>query len=240
MPKIKLEDTVGAIVAERLSTSRVFEQFGLDYCCGGHVTLAEACQEKGINPEEILSALAEATAEVNEIDKTDWRQAKLTELADHIEATHHAFLNRELPRLNTLMEKVVNAHSERHPELSKVAGILNALSAELAQHMAKEEQMLFPLIRQMDATGSTESHCGQVANPIEVMEMEHRNAGDALASLKSLTKNYQAPDDACATYQALLAGLAELELDLHRHIHKESSILFPRAIELEQHLRQRG
>lgn len=237
MNQNSLEVPIGEIVAEKLSRSRVFENFGLDYCCGGQTTLNEACKEKGLDPKEVLNSLTESDLKANDGDNTDWRQAGLTELVDHIEATHHAFMHQELPRLKGLMDKVVNAHSERHSELPEVAGVLSTLTEELTQHLAKEEEILFPLIRQMDASGDTESHCGAVANPINVMEMEHANAGQALALLKSLTNNFQAPEDGCATYQALYSGLAEMEFDLHQHILKESSILFPRAIALEGKLR---
>lgn len=238
MNENKLEVPIGQIVAERISRSRVFEKYGLDYCCGGHTPLEKACQEKGIDPKDVLSALLESDAEAKEEDSTDWRKTGLTELADHIEATHHAYLNNELPRLGELMAKVVNAHAERHPELTQVAGKLQALRGELAQHLGKEEQILFPIIRQMESTGDTNFHCGEVTNPIRVMEMEHNNAGEALDSLRTLTNGFQPPDDACTTYEALLAGLAELEFDIHKHILKESSILFPRAIALEEKLRQ--
>ncbi len=233
-----LEIPIGEIVAEKLSRSRVFERYGLDYCCGGHVPLDKACREKGIDPKEVLDALSKSDTEVKDGDNADWRKAGLTELADHIEATHHTYLKKELPRLNGLMEKVVAAHSGRHHELLKVAGTLNALTSELTEHLAKEEQMLFPIIRQMDSTGDTEFHCGEVANPIRVMEMEHNNAGNALANLRSLTNDYQTPEDGCPTYQALFAGLSELEFDIHQHILKESSILFPRAMALEEKLKQ--
>lgn len=238
MQESTLEVPIGQIVAEKLGRSRVFEQYGLDYCCGGQTPLNEACKEKGIDPNEVLSALTASDAEVKNDDSTDWRKVTLTELADHIEATHHAYLKTELPRLGQLMEKVVAAHAERHPDLTKVAGTLNALTAELTQHLAKEEQVLFPIIRQMDSTGETESHCGDVANPINMMEMEHNNAGNALSALRTLTNGYQPPEDGCTTYQALLSGLAELEFDIHQHILKESSILFPGAIALEEKLRQ--
>lgn len=238
MQENSLEISIGEIVAEKLSRSRVFEQYGLDYCCGGHVSLEEACKEKGIDPKELLDALTESDAEVTDDNSTDWRNANLTELADHIEATHHAYLNKELPRLNFLMEKVVNAHSGRHPELTTVAKTLSALTAELTQHLAKEEQVLFPIIRQMDKISDTKFQSDEVASSINVMEAEHNNAGDALASLKSLTNGFKVPEDACTTYQALLDGMADLEFDIHQHILKESSILFPRAIAMERKLRQ--
>jgi len=238
MQENSLKVSIGDIVAEKLSRSRVFEQYGLDYCCGGHTLLDKACQEKGIDPQEILNALSESDSKTKEGDNTDWRKAGLTELADHIESTHHVYMKKELPRLHILMQKVVAAHSENHPDLIEVAKTLKALTDELNPHLAKEEEILFPIIRQMDSAGDTEFHCGEVANPIEVMEMEHNNAGNALASLRSLTNDYQPPADACTTYQALLAGMSELEFDIHQHILKESSILFPRAIALEKKLKQ--
>ncbi len=238
MNENSLEIPIGEIVAEKLSRSRVFEQYGLDYCCGGHTTLSEACKEKGIDPKELLNALVKSDEAGQEENDTDWRQANLTVLADHIEATHHAYLNKELPRLNFLMEKVVNAHSGNHPELTKVAATLTALTAELTQHLGKEEQILFPIIRKMDTITDEKFKSDEVANSIRVMELEHNNAGNALTDLKSLTNGYKVPEDGCTTYQALLAGMAELEFDIHQHILKESSILFPRAIALEEKLRQ--
>ena len=238
MQQSELDVTIGSLVAERISRARVFERYGLDYCCGGKVALGEACKEKGLDPQDVLAALKASDTDEEAVNSTDWRAASLTELVDHIEITHHTYLNRELPRLSQLMEKVVTAHSDRHPDLVKVAETLEALRAELTQHMAKEEQILFPLIRQMDSNGQIDTHCGRVANPIGVLEHEHDNAGRALVRLRSLTQDYKVPEDACGTYQALLAGLAELELDLHLHIHKENSVLFPRAISLEQELMQ--
>lgn len=239
MQQSELDVTIGSLVTERISRSRVFERYGLDYCCGGKVALGEACKKKGLDCQEVLTALRESDVNEKGVDSTDWRAASLTELANHIEATHHAYLNGELPRLSQLMEKVVNAHSKRYPDLVKVAETLEALREELTQHMAKEEQILFPLIRQIDSNGPIDFHCGSVVNPIGVMEHEHNNAGQALDRLRSLTQDYQVPDKACNTYRALLAGLAELELDLHQHIHKENNILFSRAIALEQELMQR-
>lgn len=236
MPQTELNQSVGDIVAENLSRSRVFETFGIDYCCNGHLPLTEACQAQGVDPKNVIEAIAKSDAETKPEDSTDWRKKNLTELVDHIQATHHKYLNAEMPRLSGLMEKVVKAHSANHPDLVETAEVFAALVAELTQHMAKEEEILFPIIRQMEAAGQTASHCGSVANPINVMEQEHANAGQALATIQKLTNQYKVPEDACTTYQALLAGMAEMEVDLHQHIHKESSILFPRAIELEKKL----
>ncbi len=230
-----LETPIGELVAENMNRARVFEKFGLDYCCGGKQTLGASCEEKSLDAQEVLTALDASDSE-KILDAIDWRNTSMTELVEHIESTHHKYLNSELPRLTDLIAKVVNAHSEHHPDLKSVAEIFKALQAELFSHMGKEEEILFPIIRQMESDGDTDFHCGSVENPINVMEMEHTNAGDALARLRSLNNDYQAPEDACISYQALMKALNELEFDMHQHIHKESSILFPRAIAKEQEL----
>ncbi|RKZ65594.1 MAG: iron-sulfur cluster repair di-iron protein, partial [Gammaproteobacteria bacterium] len=173
-------------------------------------------------------------AAVDQIDTTDWRTATLTALTNHIAEKHHAFMKRELPRVGELMAKVLNAHGANHPELDEVARVFEALSLELGDHLMKEEQMLFPIIQEMEITREAgRSHCGSVNNPIGVMEYEHDNAGVALGRLRELTNDYTPPADGCPTYQALLAGLAAMERDLHEHIHKENNILHPRAVRLE-------
>jgi len=229
------ETPLGELVAENINRARVFEKFGLDYCCGGKKTLGASCDEKGLDTQEVINALNTSDAE-KIADKTDWRNTTMTELVDHILVTHHNYLNSELPRLTDLIAKVVNAHSDHHPELVTVAEVFGSLNNELLSHMGKEEEILFPIIKQMESDGTTEFHCGSVENPINVMEMEHANAGDALSRLRSLNNDYQAPEDACISYQALMKALSELEFDMHQHIHKESSILFPRAIAKEKEL----
>jgi len=158
----------------------------------------------------------------------------LTALADHIEATHHAYLRTELPRLCTLTSKVASVHGDKDVRLAAVRDTLAALAAEMGQHMLKEERILFPMIRQLDASESVPAfHCGSLANPIGQMELEHDQAGAALVQLRALTDGFNPPEWACNTYRAMLDALAHLEQDLHQHVHKENNILFPRAIELE-------
>jgi len=231
-----VDQTVGQLVANRPSRARVFERMGIDYCCGGKLPLADACTHKGLDVAAVLGELLASDQNVTAPEQ-DWSHATLTELADHIEATHHAYLKAELPHLETWLAKIAGKHGAKHPQLLQVHQVFVGLKAELTDHLMKEEQILFPLCRSLDQarhTGHTvESHCGSVANPIRVMVMEHDDAGAALARLRQLTDGYKAPADACNTFRAAMAGLAELEADLHRHIHKENSILFPRAIELE-------
>ena len=161
----------------------------------------------------------------------DWSRASLTELVDHIESEHHGYLREELPRLSGLIEKLVETHGGRHSELLQCRQVFDSLRRELEPHMAKEEQILFPMIRDLDASSTLpDFHCGSLRNPIRVMELEHDDASLALLRLRELTADYTPPGDACSTHRAAFAGLAALEADLHRHIHKETDILFPRAV----------
>jgi regulator of cell morphogenesis and NO signaling len=237
--EISIERTVGDLAAEAIHRTRVFETYGIDYCCGGKTPLAEACRTAGCTADEVVAALvaSDRDAAGSGPETTDWRAASLTKLTTHIVQTHHAFMKRELPRVADLLAKVRNAHGENHPELADLAQVYGALRAELEAHLAKEEQVLFPLIQEMEATRRAgTAHCGSVGNPIGVMEREHDSAGVALGRMRQLTDDYTVPQDGCATFAALLDGLAAIERDLHEHIHKENNILHPRAARLETDL----
>ncbi len=226
--------SVGQLVAERPLRARVFERFGIDYCCGGKAPLGEACAAGGIDPLVVVRALNEADAGTAPTDQPDWINAPLARLIANILDTHHAYLRRELPRLAQFAAKVRDAHQARHPEVTEVQKVYNQLRTELETHMMKEERILFPLIQAMESGGrAAAAHCGSVQNPIRVMKDEHDAAGTALLRLRTITDGYAPPADACNTYRALLSGLADLETDLHQHIHKENNILFPRAVALE-------
>jgi regulator of cell morphogenesis and NO signaling len=234
MNDVNLSSAVGQLVAETPGAARVFEQFGIDYCCGGKERLEQACVRRGIDAKAVVAALQAARSEGGGAEQTDWNTMALSELIAHIVATHHAYLRRELPHLAGLCDKVVQVHGVKHAELTRCEEVLGGLRAELEAHMTKEEQILFPMIQNMEAARAPVfAGCGSMANPIRVMEMEHDSAGEALASLRELTGGYHPPADACASYEALLAGLSRLEADLHQHIHKENNILFPRALRME-------
>ncbi|GAB4329601.1 MAG: iron-sulfur cluster repair di-iron protein [Candidatus Zixiibacteriota bacterium] len=228
--------TVGEIVTQNPALSRVFEQLKIDYCCGGKLPLAEACDRQGLDLNHVVSLLEAERGRIADQSKTvNPADMTLTELADHIEATHHAYLRAELPRLYELSKKVANVHGERDDRLRNVHATLCALAEELTSHMMKEERVLFPMIRQMEAgVNDAAAHCGSISAPIRQMEFEHDQAGSALSDLRSLTDQFTPPEWACNTYRALLDGLQTLEQDLHQHIHKENNVLFPRAQELEQ------
>jgi regulator of cell morphogenesis and NO signaling len=231
--------TVGQLVVERPSRARIFESFGIDYCCGGKKPLAQACKEKGVETKVVIDLLQAFDEQRADAPEKDWSQASMTDLADHIESTHHAYLKRELPRLAFLVGKVAKAHGANRPQLLMLEDVFTRFKPEMESHMEKEEVVLFPVCRRLDAgDGSAAAHCGSVAAPIRMMVYEHEDAGAALRQMRELTDGYAPPPDACNTYRAMLDGLAELERDMHVHVHKENSILFPKAIDAESRVRR--
>ena len=240
MIAIDLESTVGQLVRELPARSRVFEQLKIDYCCGGKISLRDACRRRQISPEEVLKKLdacqPQSPADVGPVDAD---AMDLTELADHVEQTHHAYLKRELPRLDFMTEKVARVHGEHEPRLHDVRRAFVAFREEVEPHMLKEERVLFPMIRELEASsGVPDFHCGSLANPINQMEHEHDQAGDALEIMRTATDDFTPPSWACNTYRAMLDALEELEQDMHQHVHKENNVMFPKAIELETQRRQ--
>jgi regulator of cell morphogenesis and NO signaling len=233
--------TVAEIAAGSLAAVRVFERFGIDYCCGGKRPLDEVCRDKGLVTEQVQRELDAAAAQPAP-EQRDWAIAPLRELIEHIVATHHAYLARELGPLGERVAKVERVYSARPEAVERVAGlsgVFEALRSELLMHMRKEEMILFPAIESYEAAASAKRPLpplpfGSVANPIRMMEMEHESAGDALAELHEITRDFEVPEYACVTYKAMLSGLRELEQDLHMHIHLENNILFPRALKLER------
>lgn len=234
MQTLDAKTTVGNFVRDNPDRARVFESLSIDYCCGGKVPLDQACQKQGLDVTEVLQRLEQCDQSGFSEPLIDADSMTLTELANHIEATHHAYLKEELPRLDFMTEKVARVHGEHEPRLAQTRQAFLALKAELEPHMMKEERILFPIIRQLDqAKGPLQFHCGSVANPIRQMEHEHDQAGNALAILSESTDRYMPPDWACNTYRAMLDSLAKLEKDMHQHVHKENNVLFPKAIQME-------
>lgn len=234
---ITTTQTVREIALEQPSSIRVFESFGIDYCCGGRKPLAEACTATQVEIDQVLAAL-EAAAANPAPPAENWTQEPLRALIGHIVATHHAYVKRELPRLATLAQKVVDRHGDTMPELSELQSTLKQLDEELTSHLAKEELILFPYVSNLErarneGTPKPAGCFGTVANPIQMMTQEHDAAGTLLARMRRLSGNFTPPAHACPTFHAYYNGLREFEQDLHQHIHLENNILFPRAIELE-------
>lgn len=228
--------TVGELALEVPGATRVFEKMGIDYCCGGNRSLEDACSIAGVTFEEVQLELTRAPHPQE--DQPSFQTATLEKLTEHIVRKHHSFTRLEIGRLNALLEKVCLAHGENHPELFRINVLFRELGADLETHMTREERVLFPYVIRMEA--ATEQHVplfrppfGTVANPVRMMTVEHERAGELLKEIRTLSSDYVPPADGCMSYQALYTAFAELEKDLHEHIHLENNILFPRAIEME-------
>ena len=214
--------TIGEIAVDHPLATRVFARHNIDFCCGGGRPLAEVCTKLGLGTEAVLNEIQQELASSDEPQRR-WDEAPLEDLIDHIVTAYHRPLDEELPRLEAMARKVNRVHGEKDPErLADLLAVYLALRAELEQHMMKEEQILFPMIRQ--------GRGAMAKGPVSMMIDEHDSAGNALHRLRELTNDYQLPEGACTTWRALWHGLAALETALHEHIHLENNILFPRAL----------
>ncbi len=233
METLSASTTLGELVTARPGRSRVFESFGLDYCCKGQQSLEEACAAAGQDLSQVLEKLAAFDAQADGEKEPDYAAMSLSELAEHLVRTHHAYLKEEMPELAKLIDKVFRVHGRKFPWLEKVRQVSFAMFMELDAHLQKEEMVLFPMVQQLEQATSTPSfHCGSIDAPIRVMLMEHDSAGEALAQLRELTSGYTVPPDGCNSFRAMMDRLQTMEYDLHRHIHKENSLLFPKVLEL--------
>ncbi|MGE0103662.1 MAG: iron-sulfur cluster repair di-iron protein [Blastocatellales bacterium] len=226
-------NTVAELALNNPASTRVLEKYGIDYCCGGRRPIGEACREAGVDFDTLVGMIEAAPA-----GGADWRQEPVSRLIDHILETHHVFTRSELARITGLLDKVCNRHGENHPELLNLRERFEVLRGDLIPHMLKEEQVLFPYLRQLEHAVDTgarppEPFFMTVRNPVRMMEREHDTAGDLLRELRALTHDYTPPEDACMSYKALFNALSDIEADLHRHIHLENNVLFPRAVEME-------
>jgi len=226
--------TLGEIVTLHPSLAADLERRGLDYCCHGARTLAAAAGEAGLDPQAVADELS--AARVDE-PPAEWASLLPDDLADHIESVHHRYLWAELPRISALVDRIVAVHGDRHPELAEVHRLFTELRADLEPHLVREEQVLFPMIRQLaDPADRPRSETEEIAAQIEALTAEHETVGELLDELNRLTGGYATPVDGCATYAACYQALAELEADTHLHVHKESNVLFPalRALPTER------
>lgn len=230
--------TIGEYVAEDFRTAAVFKRNKIDFCCRGNRSLEEVCEKEGID-YELISKELEASVQSNTNNSIDFNSWPLDLLADYVEKTHHRYVEEKSVILQQFLSKLVKVHGRNHPELFEIHQIFNSVAQGLAAHMKKEELILFPFIRkmvkaQMSNEKLPQAHFGSVENPIDMMEHEHTEEGDKLRRLAELANEYQPPADACNTYRVTFAMLDEFEQDLHKHIHLENNILFPKSIELEK------
>jgi len=235
MPMIT-EKTVGQWVAENPGAARIFEEAGIDYCCGGQRSLSEACSQAQVPLEQVQAQLEQVAAPA--AGERDWMAASQSELAEHIVAKHHAYVRRELPRLTALIAKVNGVHGKNHPELAQIGRVWAEIDQEMTMHMMKEESILFPYMVELERAAQgrgPQPVCmfGTVQNPVRMMMTEHDSAGANLRAMRELSGDYTLPAEACTSYRVLYEALAAFEADLHQHIHLENNILFPRAVEME-------
>lgn len=216
-----MTQTIGELSTVRPHSVKVFQRHGIDFCCGGGVTLADACSRRSLDEQGVLAEIAaeeaRATAPVRR-----WDQAPVVDLVGHLLAHHHAPLRDELARIEAMAERVVLVHGAKDDRLEELRDVVIALRADLVAHLPVEEQVLFPAILRGDANSAAGSLAG--------LRDEHVAVGALLARTRDLTDGYTVPIGACRTWTALWHGLAELERDLHEHIALENNILFPRAI----------
>jgi len=230
--------TIGEYVAKDFRTAAVFSKHGIDFCCKGNRTIEEVCDQKKITKTNLLNELNMVLTTKNDsaIDFNSW---PLDLLVDYIEKTHHRYVEEKTTILLPFLDKLCKVHGNAHPELSQINELFKGCAGELAQHMKKEELILFPFIKKLvRATISNDTiekpHFETIENPIAMMMHDHDTEGERFRKIAELSQNYTLPADACNTYKVTFAMLKEFEEDLHKHIHLENNILFPKATKLEK------
>lgn len=228
------DKTVAEVVTENIKAAHIFKKYGIDFCCGGGITIEKACAKKDVDYAVLLKELVSIDAvKSNTYNYDKWN---LTFLIDHIENVHHTYVEESIPLILQYSNKVAQVHGHHYKEVVEICALFTEVANELTVHMKKEELILFPYVKQLEKEGEEveKPHFGTVKNPVHRMEQEHENAGDIFKKIAILTNNYTPPEGACNTFRALYAKLDEFEQDLHQHIHLENNILFPKAILLEK------
>ena len=228
------EKKVGSIVAENFRAAKIFTDFGIDFCCKGGVKLSVACENNGVDLDEITAKLEQV---VNQNDESNYKDFGMTDLVDHIVGVHHKYVETTIPALKFYLDKIAKVHGNNHPELLEIRDEFFKTADALTSHMKKEEFILFPYIKAMESARKNHfplspAHFGGIENPIAMMEEEHDTEGERFRKISALSNNYTPPSDACQTYKVAFAMLQEFENDLHTHIHLENNILFPESKEV--------
>ena len=230
--------TIGEIVAHDFRTAAVFSKHGIDFCCKGQRSIDEVCQKNNLNPAHLSQELNDVMSNKGG-ESIDFKTWPLDLLADYVEKKHHRYVEEKTPTLIQFLNKLCKVHGGTHPELFEITALFTSSAQDLAAHMKKEELILFPFIRKMAEAKSQNRdlatpHFGTVENPIAMMQDEHLTEGERFVKIAALTNNYTPPSDACNTYKVTYSMLQEFEQDLHKHIHLENNILFPKAIEMQK------
>jgi len=233
-----IEKNIGELVAKDYRTAQVFKNHNIDFCCNGERPLSQVCLEHELDVQQVLNELEEATKETGN-ENTNYENWPLDLLADYIQKTHHKYVTRQSAILLPYLEKICKVHGDAHPELLEINTLFNQTAAAMATHMIEEESILFPFIKQLvnseeEGSGLIPPSFKTVENPVAMMKEDHDAEGERFREIVKLSSNYTPPSDACNTYKVTFGLLQEFENDLHKHIHLENNILFPKAIKLEK------
>lgn len=231
--KYTTEHNIGQIVAEDYRIASALKAYDIDFCCNGNRTLGAACQDMNIDPLIVINSIQEVTSE-HRNEHFNFKLWPPELIADYIEKIHHTYVKEQIPTILQLLEKLQKVHGTKHPELLEIYNQFEASSHDLLAHMTKEENILFPYAR-LASSGEIKNApaFGSIQNPITVMMHEHDNEGERFRTIRKLTNDYTCPPDGCTTYKVAFAMLEEFESDLHKHIHLENNILFPKLKEAE-------
>ena len=235
------EKTVAEMVTKNIKTAHIFKKYGIDFCCGGGISLERACEKYNVDYELLNTDLL--NVDQTSSRATNYNDWQLDFLTDHIINVHHSYVEESIPLLLQYSQRVAKVHGSHYQELLEINTLVKEVAGELSAHLKKEELILFPFIKKMVAAKKNNSalpaaHFGTVDNPIKMMETEHEDAGEFFRKISVLSNNYTPPQGACNTYRAFYAKLDEFEQDLHQHVHLENNILFPKALKLENELRE--
>jgi len=235
--EIEYHTKVGAIVRLNFKTAQLFEEYGIDFCCGGDISLSEACNNSNIDIDKLIDDL-EAQMKVSDSESRYIEQLGLGQLCDYIIDRHHGYVNDTVPFLLMKLQKLCDVHGSAHPELFNIKDHFETMAGNLALHMKKEELSLFPLVQKIEEYrkngGGELIESGILQNTIAELDGEHQAEGERFAAIEKLSNNYTVPPDGCNTFEVTYQTLKEFEQDLNRHIHLENNVLFKKVIELEQ------
>lgn len=240
MENLLIEDfynkTVSELVVADYRRAEVFKKFGVDFCCGGKRMIKEVCNKKSIDSLALFEELIKIDHTSSELQQQEFNNLSLDSLVDHIINVHHKYVRENIPLLKEFTTKVARVHGESFPETVQIAQLFSTVTTEMEQHMLKEEQILFPYIKQIDATSKDQTPnvqplCGSINRLVRIMENDHDQVGELMKHIHKLSSNFTSPNNACNTFRVSYLKLQEFEEDLHQHIHLENNILFPKAID---------
>jgi len=233
-------ETVGQIAAKDLRKAEVFKKYGIDFCCGGKKTVKEVCDEKGLDFDQVTQELRQTAQSVTG-GNNNFNEWNPDFLADYIVNTHHNYVRKYLPELRGYAIKVARVHGAHHPELISINKLVEDINEELTDHMAVEEKILFPRVKQIvqsinNGVAYSNDDAVKLQSLVGDMENEHKSVDNLYREIHKYSNDFAIPGDACASYSLFYKMLEEFENDLHVHIHLENNILFPKAVELEKSL----